>query len=185
MDRETWWATVHVVTKSWTRLSMYSLNSLRKLMHHVSLFQIWHLPSLPWPFPLICCCSFGPDSESSHTRIGVKPCNIPFCVRVSSRRQWSAQWGLKGGGWLWKMRHLRLKWDTSRSSSRPCKELLTEMLHFGLFLFSSLQVRKTLYASKLKTHAPIPQELRWVFNSLFSVPKDGFIFKVCDFPAPN
>ena len=51
MDRETWWAAVYVVTKSWTRLSTYTLNSLRKLMHQVSLFQIRHFPPYPDPCP--------------------------------------------------------------------------------------------------------------------------------------
>lgn len=51
-------------------------DSQRKLTHHFSLFLI----QPPWPLSFICCWGFGPDSECSHTRIGVKPvrCLPPF-----------------------------------------------------------------------------------------------------------
>ena len=44
VDRGAWWATVHRVTKSWTRLSMHAIFHLKRENHSLSCFHFVPLP---------------------------------------------------------------------------------------------------------------------------------------------
>ena len=63
MDRGVWWATIHRVTKSWTRLKPLSMQNLFFLNFR---FQAWHIQLfLLWPWLLVL--NSIPHSKPYHT----------------------------------------------------------------------------------------------------------------------